>query len=321
MAVLKAFKGVRPVENKAKEVASRPYDVLNCAEARKEASGLPYSFLHVVKPEIDLPDNINPYSDEVYKKGKANFLKMMDDGIMCQDQYDHLYVYQLTMDGQTQTGLVGCCAIDDYFNNVIKKHELTRPDKEDDRKNHVRTGAMNAEPVFFSYKAKEEVDAIINNITKAAPDYNFTARDDIQHKLWVVGNEDTIEKLVILFRGIESIYVADGHHRTAAAALVGKELREANPNHNGSEHYNYFMAVMFPDNQLKIIDYNRVVKDLNGLSKDEFLNKLNASFDITNHGSSTFKPSKLHEFGMYLDGEWYEMQAKAGTYNDADPIA
>lgn len=320
MAVLKAFKGVRPTENKSKEVASRPYDVLNCAEARKEAKGKPYSFLHVIKPEIDLPDDINPYGKEVYEKGKENFRKMMDDGIMCQDQHDHLYIYQLTMDGKTQTGIVGCCSIEDYFKNVIKKHELTRPDKEEDRKNHVRVGEMHAEPVFFSYQSEAEVDNIVDSITKTTPEYNFTAEDDIQHKLWVIVNEDTIEKLVGLFKNIKSIYVADGHHRTAAAALVGKELQEANPNHDGTENYNFFMAVLFPDNQLTIIDYNRVVKDLNGLSKSEFIDKLSTSFNITNHASKTFKPAKLHEFGMYLDGEWYELQAKAGTYNDSDVI-
>ena len=320
MAVLKAFKGVRPTENKAKEVASRPYDVLNCAEARKEAKSKPYSFLHVIKPEIDLPDDIDPYAKEVYIKGKENFQKMLDDGVIRQDQRNQLYIYQLTMDGKTQTGIVGCCSIDDYFNNVIKKHELTRPDKEEDRKNHVRVGQMHAEPVFFSYRAQEEVDKIVNSITKSAPEYNVTAEDDIHHKLWAIVNEDTIEKLVELFANIESIYVADGHHRTAAAALVGKELREANPNHNGNEPYNFFMAVLFPDNQLNIIDYNRVVKDLNGLNKTEFLNKLSSSFDITNQAGKTFKPAKLHEFGMYLDGEWYELQAKAGMYNDADVI-
>lgn len=319
MAKIKAFKGIRPITEKAQLVASRPYDVLNTEEARVEVKDNPYSFLHVVKPEIDFPASQNPYAPEVYKKGKENFKSFMDDGILFQDEEDCLYIYQLTMDGRTQAGIVAAAAIDDYFNNVIKKHELTRPDKEEDRKKHVRISEMNAEPVFFAYPAVAKIDQLVEEVMKGKVDYDFTAEDGIRHELWVVKDEK-VAQIIEEFEKIPSTYVADGHHRTAAAALVGQDLRNENPNYTGDESFNYFLAVHFPDNQLKIIDYNRVVKDLNGLSKDEFVDKLKNNFTVKLVGEEPFKPSKLHEFGMYLEGEWYSMTANEGTYDDGDPI-
>ena len=321
MSVLKPFRAFRPTADKARNVASRPYDVLNTREARDEAAGNDDSFLHVVKPEIDFSDDFDPYSEAVYQKGKENFDKMVSSGTLFQDSDECLYIYQLTMNGHTQTGIVGCNAIDDYFNNNIKKHELTRPDKEEDRKNHVRYGKMNAEPVFFSYPAVSAIDDVVNGITSGTPEYDFVAEDGIHHVLWVVDDEVTISLLVELFETeVPSIYVADGHHRTAAGALVGKEFRDADENSTGNERYNYFMAVLFPDNQLKIIDYNRVVKDLNGLSDEEFLSSLENSFDVEPKGSDIYKPDSLHTFSMYLGNTWYKLVAKEGTYDNDDPV-
>lgn len=319
MAKIKAFKGLRPKPEYAKQVASRPYDVLDSDEARKEAEGNEWSFLHVVKPEIDLPEDIDHYSPEVYQKARENFKTLLDKGIFFQDKDDCLYLYQLTMGDHTQTGIVACAWVDDYLNNVIKKHELTRPDKEEDRKNHVRVTEMNAEPVFFSYPARKAIDAIVEQLLAGEPEYHFTADDGIIHKFWVIRDRSVIDEIVRQFEKLPSIYVADGHHRTAAAALVGKELREANPNHTGDEEYNYFLAVHFPDNQLKIIDYNRLVKDLNGLSAGEFLKALEKDF-IVEKKTSLYKPSRLHNFSLYLEGAWYSLTAREGTFNDADPI-
>ena len=321
MATLKAFKGLRPPKEIAKQLASRPYDVLNSEEARQEAKGNPYSLLHIIKPEIDLPEGISLYSPEVYEKAKENFDAFRQKGWLKKDDKDYLYIYAQTMWGKTQYGIVGCASVDDYLNNVIKKHELTRPDKEEDRMKHVRITNANMEPVFFSYPAKEELDSMIRDYAENHdPEYDFTADDGVGHHFWVIEDEGMISKIIGYFDEMPAVYVADGHHRTAAAALVGKEKREANPNHTGNEEYNYFLAVHFPDNQLTIIDYNRVVKDLNGNTPAEFLAKLEKSFDIEEKGSDIYKPQKLHEFSMYLDGKWYSMNAKEGTYNDNDPI-
>lgn len=320
MALLKPFKGIRPVREKAQAVASRPYDVLNREEAKVEAQGNPDSFLHVVKPEIDLPDSTDEHASEVYEKGKSNFAKMMQSGIMLQDAEEFLYVYAQTMNGRTQYGIVGCAAVEDYMNNIIRKHELTRPDKEEDRKNHIRISNLNYEPVFFAYRAVPEIDSIITDIVKNNPEYNFTAVDGFGHHFWVIRDKQVIARIVELFGKVPYTYVADGHHRTAAAALVGNERKLSNKNHTGSEEYNYFLAVHFPDNQLAIIDYNRVVKDLNGLSKDEFLKKLEVGFTIDKKGKAESKPATLHNFSMYLGGEWFSLTAKPGTYNDSDPI-
>ncbi|MCD4772003.1 MAG: DUF1015 family protein [Bacteroidales bacterium] len=320
MAILKAFKGIRPVQDKASSIASRPYDVLNKEEARIEAGKNKFSYLHVIKPEIDLPDDINPYGEEVYNKGKANFFKLMDENVLVQDDKEYLYVYAQTMWGKTQYGIVGCAAVEDYMNNVIKKHELTRPDKEEDRMNHVRTSGMNYEPVFFSYPAVKEIDSIINEVIKNDADYDFTSEDEIGHHFWVIKDQDKIDRIIELFSKLPATYVADGHHRTAAAALVGNERKKNNPNHTGDEEYNFFLAVHFPDNQLTIIDYNRVVKDLNGLSKDDFLKKLNNGFVVEEKGTEIYKPQSIHNFSMYLGGKWYSLTAKENTYDDNDPI-
>ncbi len=320
MAKIKAFKGIRPVKDKVKQVASRPYDVLNSEEARVEAAGNPYSFLHIVKPEIDLPEDVDHYSDQVYEKGKNNFEKMVSDGILFKDKQDCLYIYELTMNGRSQDGIVACASVEDYMNDVIKKHELTRPDKEEDRKKHVRTSMTNAEPVFFAYPNVKKIDEVVNDIKKADPEYDFVADDGVKHRLWVIENQEKINTIIDEFGKLPATYVADGHHRTAAAALVGNDLKAENPNHTGEEEYNYFLAVHFPDNQLQIIDYNRVVKDLNGLTKKEFLYRIEQSFDIQKIGNESFKPAKLHQFGMYLEGDWYSLDAREGTYDNNDPI-
>jgi uncharacterized protein (DUF1015 family) len=320
MAILKAFKGIRPTEEMVKRVACRPYDVLDEKEARIEANGDPYSFYHVIKPEIDFPDGHNVYAPEIYQRGRANFEKMVADGVFKQDATDCLYIYSQTMNGRTQYGIVGCAAVDDYMNNIIKKHELTRPDKEEDRKNHVRIGNMNAEPVFFAYPNVPALDTIVNEVVKSAPAYDLVTDDGIGHTFWVISDAGTVKQIIDLFAKIPATYVADGHHRTAAAALVGKERRDLNPNHTGQEEYNFFLAVHFPDNQLHIMDYNRVIRDLNNMSKDELLTKLGESFSIEEKGANEYRPSRLHEFSMYIDGAWYALTAKPGTYNDNDPI-
>jgi len=321
MAVLKAFKGLRPPADLAKQVASRPYDVLNSNEAREEAKGNEQSLLHIIKPEIDLDPDIDVHAQVVYDKALENFKMFQDKGWLVQDDKEYLYVYGQTMWGKTQYGLVGCAAVDDYMNNVIKKHELTRPDKEEDRMKHVRINNANIEPVFFSYPAYPELDNIIKDTVKNnLPEYDFVADDGVGHHFWVIKDQGTIDKIIELFGNIPATYVADGHHRTAAAALVGKEKRDNNPNHTGQEEYNFFLAVHFPDNQLTIIDYNRLVKDLNGMSAAELIGKLKEGFVVEEKGAEIYKPETLHNFSMYLEGKWYSMTAKEGTYDDNDPI-
>lgn len=323
MSRVKAFRGLRPPVEIAAQLASRPYDVMNSAEARVEAAGNQYSLLHVTKAEIDLAEGIDEHSQEVYDKVVENFNDFKQKGWLVKDDKAKLYIYAQTMDGRTQYGIVGCAHVDDYFNNVIKKHELTRKDKEDDRMIHVNITNANVEPVFFAYPAHQEIDQIVENIVKnEKPVYDFVAKEDgFGHTFWVIEDEKTVTRIEEIFeKEIPALYVADGHHRTAAAARVGQERRASNPNHTGNEEYNYFMAVIFPDSQLKIIDYNRVVKDLNGLTEEEFLAKLNDTFIVEKAGKEIYKPSKLHEFSMYLGGEWYKMTAKEGTYDDNDPI-
>ena len=322
MATLKAFKGYRPPQNIVKELASRPYDVLNSSEARIEAAGNDYSLLHIIKPEIDLDENVSLYSQEVYNKAKENFGKFKENGWLIQDDEEYLYIYAQTMFGKTQYGIVGCASVDDYMNNVIKKHELTRPDKEEDRMKHVRITNANMEPVFFSYPAVAEIDQIVGDyVTANKADYDFTADDGVGHHFWVVRDKAKVDKIIELFEKLPATYVADGHHRTAAAALVGNEKKANNPNHTGNEEYNFFLAVHFPDDQLTIIDYNRVVKDLSGYSESEFIKKLEFAFDIEDKGTEIYKPVALHNFSMYLDGHWYSLTANSGTYDDNDPIA
>ena len=323
MSRVKAFRGLRPPVEIAAQLASRPYDVMNSAEARVEADGNQYSLLHVTKAEIDLAEGIDEHSQEVYDKVVENFNAFKQKGWLVKDDKAKLYIYAQTMDGRTQYGIVGCAHVDDYFNNVIKKHELTRKDKEDDRMIHVNITNANVEPVFFAYPAHQEIDQIVENIVKnEKPVYDFVAKEDgFGHTFWVIEDEKIVARIEEIFeKEIPALYVADGHHRTAAAARVGQERRASNPNHTGNEEYNYFMAVIFPDSQLKIIDYNRVVKDVNGLTEEEFLAKLNDTFVVEKAGKEIYKPSKLHEFSMYLGGEWYKMTAKEGTYDDNDPI-
>ncbi len=321
MAVLKPFKGIRPPAELAPKVASRPYDVLNSEEARKEAEGNPYSLYHIIKAEIDLDPGVDVHSEAVYEKARENYRKFLENGWLRQDDKDHLYVYAQTWRGRTQYGLVGCASVDDYLNGVIKKHELTRPDKEEDRMKHVLVNNANIEPVFFTYRAVPEIDEIIAGIVeKNVPEYDFTADDGVRHQFWVIGDDETVSRLTHLFDAIPYTYVADGHHRTAAAARVGVEKRKNNPDHTGDEEYNFFLAVHFPHDQLTIIDYNRVVKDLNGMSATEFTEKLKASFEVEKKGKEVWKPARPHEFAMYLEGEWYALTARPGTYDDDDPI-
>jgi uncharacterized protein (DUF1015 family) len=321
MAILKAFKGLRPPKEIASQLASRPYDVLNSEEAAQEAGENDYSLLHIIKPEIDLPEGIDHYAQEVYDKARDNFEMFRKNGWLVPDDGEYLYIYAQTMNGKTQYGLVGCAAVEDYMNNVIKKHELTRKVKEEDRMKHVRITNANMEPVFFTYPAKPEIDALIADWVKAHdPEYDFTAVDGIGHHFWVVNDHEVIAEIIELFGQIPATYVADGHHRTAAAALVGNEKKMNNPNHTGDEEYNFFLAVHFPDNQLTIIDYNRVVTDLNGMSEKAFIENLRKNFEIDEKGTNQYKPNRLHNFGMYLGGKWYSLTAKPGTYNDSDPI-
>jgi len=321
MAVIKPFKGVRPPTSLADKVASRPYDVLNSDEARVEAAGNPYSLLRIIKPEIEFPAGTDEHTPEVYEKAVEMFHLFQDEKWLVQDNKECLYIYAQTMSGRTQYGLVACASVDDYLNNVIKKHELTRADKEEDRMKHVRNTNANVEPVFFAYPAVNEIDQIVKGIVDSKPaEYDFVSEDGFGHHFWVIDNEATIKRLVELFAAIPSTYVADGHHRTAAAALVGAEKRRQNPTYTGNEEFNFFLAVHFPDNQLQIIDYNRVVKDLNGLSPEQLIEKLGEDFDVQKMGGDIYKPEQLHTFSMYLGGEWYKFIAKAGRYNDNDPI-
>ena len=317
MVRIKPFRGIRPPQELAQEVASRPYDVLNSVEAKAEATER--SLLHIIKPEIDFDPIADEHSQEVYDKAVENFAAWREKGWLQQDEAEHYYIYAQTMDGRTQYGLVMCCHFEDYLSGAIKKHELTRTDKEEDRMKHVRNQKANIEPVFFAYPDRAEIDAIVAEVTKAEPDYDFVAEDGFGHTMWVVPTEYN-EQITSIFATVPALYVADGHHRTAAAARVGAECQSKNPNHTGEEEYCYFLAVTFPESHLRIIDYNRVVKDLNGLSEAEFLAALEEDFVVEKVGKDIYKPNALHNFSMYLGGEWYSFTAREGRYNDADPI-
>ena len=322
MATIKPFKGIRPPKNLVEKVASRPYDVLNSEEARIEAEGNEMSLYHIIKPEIDFPAGKDEHDEDVYEKAVENFEKFQQNGWLVQDDDEKYYIYAQTMNGRTQYGLVVCASVEDYMNENIKKHELTRRDKEEDRMKHVRVNNANIEPVFFAYPANAELDEIVANTVKnQKAEYDFVAKlDGFRHQFWTIDNKETINKITELFAQIPALYIADGHHRTAAAALVGAEKAKQNPNHKGNEEYNFFLAVCFPDNQLKIIDYNRVVKDLNGLTDSEFLKALEKNFIVEEKGAGIYTPEKLHNFSLYLSGKWYSLTAKEGTYNDNDPI-
>lgn len=321
MAVIKPFKGVRPPKSMVKEVASRPYDVLNSEEAREEANGNEKSLYHIIKPEIDFPVGTDEHDPAVYYKAVENFKMFQEKGWLVQDDKENYYVYAQTMNGKTQYGLVVGAYVPDYMNGVIKKHELTRRDKEEDRMKHVRVNNANIEPVFFAYPDNVELDAIVAKYTARKPEYDFIAPGDgFGHTFWVIDEKEDIDRITVLFADMPALYIADGHHRSAAAALVGAEKAAQNPNHKGDEEYNYFMAVCFPASQLTIIDYNRVVKDLNGLTAEQFLKALEKDFIVEEKGETIYKPSSLHNFSLYLAGKWYSLTAKPGTYDDNDPI-
>ena len=319
MVRIKPFRGIRPPKQYAAEVASRPYDVLNSAEAKAEATER--SLLHIIKPEIDFDPIADEHAPEVYARAVENFRKWRERGWLVQDPGEYYYIYAQTMEGRTQYGLAMCCHFEDYLSGAIKKHELTRTEKEEDRMIHVRNQQANIEPVFFAYPDNAEIDAIVEGVVKSeAPEYDFTAEDGFGHKLWVIRDRATNDRITEIFKGIPALYVADGHHRTAAAARVGAECRGKNPHHTGEEEYCYFLAVTFPASQLRIIDYNRVVKDLNGMTTEQFLKALEKNFTVEPKGKEIYHPSKLHNFSLYLDGQWYSLTAKPGTYDDNDPI-
>ena len=318
MVRIKPFKGIRPPKEMAAEVSSRPYDVLNSEEAKAEATER--SLYHIIKPEIDFDPIADEHCQEVYDKAVENFKKWKANGWLVQDNEEFYYIYAQTMEGRTQYGLVAASYFEDYLSGAIKKHELTRKEKEDDRMIHVRIQNANIEPVFFTYPANAEIDAMVAEVVKGTPEYDFVSDEGFGHQFWVIKDRKMIDRITEIFAEIPAMYVADGHHRTAAAARVGEEKKAANPNHTGDEEYSFFLSVIFPDNQLKIIDYNRVLKDLNGLTKEEVIEKLGKNFEVKEMGAEIYEPSGLHNFSMYIDGKWYSFTAKPGTYNDNDPI-
>lgn len=318
MVRVKPFAAIRPPKDIVKEVAARPYDVLNSAEAKAEAGEK--SLLHITKPEIDFEPIIDEHCQQAYDKAVQNFKAWQEKGWLLQDDRPYYYIYAQTMEGRTQYGLVMCAHTDDYAEGKIKKHELTRKEKEDDRMIHVNIQDANIEPVFFSYPDNEEIEAIVKKYISREPEYDFTAEDGFGHHFWIIDGQDDIDRITSIFLTIPAFYVADGHHRTAAAARVGAERKANNPAHRGDEEYNWFMTVAFPESQLKIIDYNRVVKDLNGLTPEQFIERMEEDFEIKESGKDIIKPGHLHNFSMYLDGKWYSLDAKPGRYDDSDPI-
>lgn len=321
MAILRPFKAIRPRKDLVSKVAELPYDVMNRQEAKSMAEGNPVSFLHVDRAEIDLDDSISLYDGKVYEKARENLYHMIEKNVLVKDEKKYLYIYRLIMNGRAQTGIVGCTAVDDYLNDVIKKHEFTRKEKEQDRINHIDFCNSNTGPIFLTYKYNEKVGEIVDTWTKNVPTYDFTAKDGVEHIVWVVDNEETIKTLTSLFANIDKLYIADGHHRAASAVKVGLKRRAQNPNYDGSEEFNFFLSVIFPDKDLKILDYNRIVKDLNGLNKDEYLNKISDKFEVSEYkGEGQYKPQCKHTYGMYLDGKWYELKAKDGSYDLNDAV-
>lgn len=320
MAKVKPFKGIRPPKHMVEEVVSRPYDVLNSEEARKEAEGNEKSLYHIIKPEIDFEPGTDEHDPKVYDKAVENFKMFQEKGWLVQDDDENYYIYAQTMDGRTQYGFVVAAWVDDYMEGRIKKHELTRKDKEEDRMKHVRINNANIEPVFFAFPDNEVLESVIRTVTAQPAEYDFIAPDGFGHTLWKISDPKLIETITEEFEKIPNLYIADGHHRSAAAALVGAEKARNNPDHKGDEEYNYFLAVAFPSSHLRIIDYNRVVKDLNGLTDEQFLDKLKENFVVEPKGKEIYKPNGLHNFAMYLGGQWYSLTAKPGTYDDNDPI-
>jgi uncharacterized protein (DUF1015 family) len=321
MSVVRPFEAVRPKPSLAEKVAALPYDVMNSDEAREIVKGNEYSFLHVDKAEIDLEKSIDLYDKRVYEKARENLNNMIKDGVLIKDNKPCLYIYRLVMNGRSQTGIVGCTSIDDYMNNVIKKHEFTRAEKEQDRINHVDYCDANTGPIFLTYRNSMEINDIMNTWTQKEPVYNFVAEDGISHIVWIIDDEATINRIGLIFKKIEYLYIADGHHRAASAVKVGVMRRNDIPDYTGDEEFNFFLSVIFPDSDLLIMDYNRVVKDLNGLSSEEYMAKVSEKFDVSIYeGEGPYKPSSKYTYGMYLDGKWYKLTAKEGTYNPNDPV-
>lgn len=320
MAKVKPFRGLRPPKQFVEQVASKPYDVLSSEEARAEAEGNEKSLYHIIKPEIDFEPGTGEHEEKVYDKAVENFQKFQREGWLVQDEKEHYYLYAQTMDGRTQYGLVVGASVDDYLTGKIKKHELTRKEKEVDRMHHIEINNANIEPVFLSFPTNEVLERVIAQTAKTQPEYDFVSEDGIGHTLWCISDDAVINEITEAFAKIPYLYIADGHHRTAAAAHVGEEKAKADPNHTGKEEYNYLLAVCFPESHLKVMDYNRVVKDLNGLTDEEFLKKVGEKFVVEDKGTEIYRPAALHNFSLYLGGKWYSLTAKEGTYDDNDPI-
>ena len=320
MAKVKPFRGVRPPKEYVEKVASKPYDVLSSEEARAEAGDNEMSLYHIIKPEIDFEPGTGEHEPKVYDKAVENFKKFQEKGWLVQDPQDCYYIYAQTMDGRTQYGFVVGASVEDYLTGHIKKHELTRREKEADRMHHIEINNANIEPVFLAFPDNSALEDIIDRTAQTTPEYDFVSEDGIGHTLWVIKDQETIDTITREFGEIPYLYIADGHHRTAAAAHVGEEKAKADPNHNGTEEYNYLLAVCFPQSHLKVMDYNRVVVDLNGNTEEQFLEKLREHFIVEEKGTEIYKPAKLHNFSLYLGGKWYSLTAKEGTYDDNDPI-
>lgn len=319
MAIIRPFKAIRPMKEFVDKIAALPYDVMDSDEAREMVKDNPYSFLHVDKAEVDLPTDIDVYDDRVYVKAKQNLDKMIDDGLYVEDEKPRYYVYRQVMKGRSQTGLVACASIDDYTNNVIKKHELTREEKEIDRINHVYNCEAHTGPIFLTYRENKDISNIINEWVKKEPIYDFKADDGVAHIVWIIDDENTVSKLQELFKSVKYLYIADGHHRSASAVKVGHIKRAEKEEYTGEEEFNFFLSISYPDSELEVLDYNRTVKDLNGLSKEEFLSKVNESFEVT-ESNEQVKPREKHTFGMYLENQWYLLKAKDGIFNPKDPV-
>lgn len=319
MAIIRPFKAIRPISELVDKIAALPYDVMDSDEARDMVKDNPYSFLHVDKAEVDLPKDIDVYDDRVYEKAKDNLDKMINEGLYLQDDKPNYYIYRQVMNGRSQTGLVACASIDDYTNNIIKKHELTREEKEIDRINHVYKCEAHTGPIFLTYREDKRISNILNEWIKKEPLYDFIADDGVAHTVWIIDDEDTVNKLQELFKSVKYLYIADGHHRSASAVKVGHIKRAEKENYTGEEEFNFFLSISYPDSELEVLDYNRTVKDLNGLSKEEFLEKVKEKFEV-NESSERVKPSEKHTFGMYIDHQWYLLKAKEGIFNPEDPV-